>query len=646
MSKNKQKSDRQPSELGQFVSRDLPTDNQVNRFDKYLKGGMDKTTVSESLAEIYEGEGGQRVNVKRMDIRSKRSIWATLGIVLLYILGAAVIAGGVYYWIISRGADSTAMELTLTAPQDLVANQEFEYTIEYKNQESVSLTDVQLTVVYPSSFVFESSFPSPNEYNNKWNLDDLRQFGSGRVTIKGRLIAPVGASNILFADVTYRPSNISSEFKKSSSLDTIVAASGLDIVATAPTSILVNQEAVLNIKFKAQEKNFLDHFTVRFPASEIISFPTANYGPAVTMSEPGVFDIAKVDSAEQELKFKFKFTDKKNDSEELKIAFEYQNEDSDAALVFDEKLFTMEIVKNSLNLTIIANGQPSDQGSNFGQTINYTISYINKGETPMNDVIIMAVLDGEALDWRKLIDKNNGNVSGRTITWTKNEIPELQSLSKGQEGAIDFSIPIRPVNEASLIRSYEIKSYAQFAISGKAEDLNPDNDVNRSNLLTIKINSDISLDEAVRYFDSDNIAVGTGPLPPQAGQTTTFKVYWVVTNSLHEMGNLKVTTKLPDYISWDNKDRADVGTLSYNPSTNEVTWDIGRLPLSASTARAEFSISLKPKSTDRNKLLVLVSGTTLSGLDNQTTFPILETLKAQTTRLEKDDIADTNGIVI
>jgi hypothetical protein len=196
-----------------------------------------------------------------------------------------------------------------------------------------------------------------------------------------------------------------------------------------------------------------------------------------------------------------------------------------------------------------------------------------------------------------------------------------------------------------LIRTYDVKSYAQFAIGGKADELSATNEANRSNQLTIKLNSDTKLDEAVRYFDQDNIAVGTGPLPPQVDQTSTFKVYWTLTNSLHELGDLKVTTKLPNYVSWDSKDQADVGSLSYDKTTNTVTWSIGRLPLSANHAGAQFSILIKPRATDRNKLLILVSGTSLTGTDNNTTFPISQTLKAQTTRLEKDDIANTDGIV-
>jgi len=647
MSKNKHqnKNKREPSQVGQFVARDLPTENQAKRFDRYVKDGLDEGTINSSLSEIYQDDGGHRINVRQVDIKPKKNFLVRLGIFLLYFLIAAALISAAYYWFINRNSEATSVDLVITAPEKIIANQEFEYIVDYKNKDKVALGDLELTVVYPDNFIFTSSFPSPTENNNKWRLEDLRQFSSGQVKIKGRLIAPTGLSNMFFADLNYRPINISTEFKKSTSLDIVLVGSGLDLSATAPSSILVGQEAELLLKFKTQETNWLDNFTVRFANLDNLSFTETDYGADVKLVSPGVFAISNLSPSEKELGLKFKFIDKKNDSEALKVDFEYQPTDSTKAYVFDTKTFTIEVVKNSLNLTVIANGQASDQGIDFGQTINYSISYVNKGEKIMDDVIIMAVLDGEALDWRKLVDKNNGSVSGRTITWTKDQIPELQALAKDQEGVIDFSIPVREVNEASLIRVLEIKSYAQFAVSGKAEELSSSNEVNRSNQLILKLNSDLNLAEEVRYFDQDNIAVGTGPLPPQVGQASTFKVYWKLTNSLHELGDLVVKTKLPAYVSWDGKDQADVGTLNYDQANNEVTWTIGRLPLSASQTQAQFSIKINPKSTDRNKLLILVSGTSLTGTDNSTSFPVSQILKAQTTRLEKDDIANTDGIV-
>jgi len=623
----------------------MSKNNKQKEFDAYLNGGFSQKEVDKSLAEIYEDEAGKRVNVKELDIKEKKSFWTRAGIIALYIMIALGIGVGIYYWVISRGVDSTAVDMKITAPENVIAGEEFEYTIEYHNQENISLAGVSLNLVYPDNFIFSSATPNPNDGNNKWNINDVKVFGSGQIKIKGKMIAPAGASNMLFADITYHPSNITTEFKKSASLDLLVSSSGVDITASAPSSVLVNQDAQIEISYKKQEKSYIDSLVVSFGALDNLEFPVSDYGEQISMTEPGVFTIKNLSNEEQKAVLKFKFKDKKNDKEDLKVDFQYKPEGADKNYTFDERIFNLEIVKNSLNLTISANGEASDQGIDFGQTINYSISYVNKGEQPMSDVIIMAVLDGEALDWRKIIDKNNGKITGRTIVWTKTEIPALAMISKDQEGAIDFSIPVRNINEASLIRDLEVKSYAQFAIGGKSEDLSADNSNNRSNQLVVKLNSDVSLDEAVRYFDTDNIAVGTGPLPPQTGTTSTFKVYWKVTNSLHELSALKVTTVLPSYVTWDGKEQTDTGSLSYDSDKNEVTWLIGRLPLSASTVQAEFSIAIKPRATDRNKLLILVSGTSLAGTDNQTTFPVSQILKAQTTKLEKDDIAETTGIV-
>ncbi len=617
----------------------------LSRFDKYLKAKPQGDGISESLAEIYEDDKGARVNVREMNIRRRRSIVGRFGLAAVYLIIAAALVGGVYYWLVNRGADVTALDFSIQSVEGLKANQDFTYTLNFHNKEKNPLTNVEITVVYPDSFIFIDSSPATSEGNNKWRLQDMEGMASGQITIHGRIIAPTGQSNILFADFSYRPSGITSSFKKTASVDTILASSGIDIMTTAPGSALVGQEETMSITYAPQDKNYLNHFSLRLEATENVKVGAPQLFDGVSYKDPASWNIDLSKPAKKPLVISFKLLDKKVDVENIKLVFEYTPENSDHAYRFEEKNFPIDVIKNSLNLTMSANGSSADQGVDFGQTAQYSISYANKGETTMNDVIIMAVMNGDAIDWRKISDKNNGKVTGSSIIWTKEEVPALKTLLKGQEGTIDFSLPVRPLTEAKLISRYEINSYAQFSIGNKPEDLSLDNETNRSNQLSVKINSDISLDEAVRYFDQDNIAVGTGPLPPQANDTTTVKVYWTIANSLHEIGNLKVTTTLPSNVSWDGKDRAEAGSLSYDASTNKVTWDIGRLPLSVPSVSAEFSIALKPRTSDHNKLMILVSGTSLVGVDSQTGYPVSLILKSQTTKLERDDIANTDGIV-
>ncbi len=653
MTKNKQKNPervarlepvRAESELSSFVERDLPPEEDVRRFDSYLKGGEDKKALNDSLSKIYEGDDGKRINVREVKIRRRRNGWLRAALIALYIVIAAGLAYGGYVWFMSRTSDRSALELSISAPADLAANQEFSYTIVYENKQNVTLTGLQLHLTYPDNFIFSKSQPSPSE-GGQWQLGDLKPYATGQLTVTGRIINQPGRSNVLFADLDYGLEGLTASYRKSVSVDTVLASSGIDIAAVGPGTALLGQEQSVSINWKPVDKNFIDTFMIRLdPLTNLVISPKQTYPAGVVEKEPGLYEVSAKPLAKP-LVITFSFKEKKNDSEELRFGFEYRPSGNDKVYRFEEKVFPIEIVQNSLNLTMSANGSSADQGATFGQPISYSISYTNKGEQNMDDVIVMAVIEGDAVDWRKIEDPHNGKIVGSTIVWTKAEVPELKSIAKGQSGSIDFILPLRPGNEAPLVTKTEIRSYAQFALGDHAENLSTENSADRSNQLSLKVNSDTVLDEAARYFDEDNIAVGTGPLPPKVGETTTVKVYWKITNSLHELGSLKVTTTLPAGVSFDGKTVASAGTLSYDAGSNQVTWDIGRLPLSVRTLAAEFSIAVTPTASDRNKLMVLVSGTTLSALDSQTAFPLTQALKAQTTKLDKDDIADTDGIV-
>jgi uncharacterized repeat protein (TIGR01451 family) len=296
-------------------------------------------------------------------------------------------------------------------------------------------------------------------------------------------------------------------------------------------------------------------------------------------------------------------------------------------------------------LALIVEGSQSNTSVNFEQTLNYSIVYSNRGEAAMKDVVIMAVLESDFLDWTTLKDARKGRERGNTITWTKEEVPALEKIDIGDEGAIDFSIDVSSFRESDIGGDFSIESFAQYNI-GELEKLgdiatSSDEDVtdNKSNTIINDINSDLTLKEEVRYFNEDNIPVGTGPLPPQVGEETTFKVYWTLSNNLHELNDLKIEMELPQHITWSEKNRTSVGSVSYDELSRKVTWQIGRLPITVYRADAEFAIQIVPNETDRNKVVVLTSGSTISAEDIDTDSRIEKKTFPKTTKLEDDEIA-------
>ncbi|MCG2700722.1 hypothetical protein L6267_00975, partial [Candidatus Parcubacteria bacterium] len=322
--------------------------------------------------------------------------------------------------------------------------------------------------------------------------------------------------------------------------------------------------------------------------------------------------------------------------------------------LFKEEIINYEVIKSDLNLNLIINGSQLDQGIDFGQTLNYSIVYANKGQAEMKNIVIMAVLESEFLDWSSLSDKNSGKTKDNTISWSKEELPLLESLDMNDEGVIDFSIQVSPLSDIDLNKTYQVKSYAQYSIGGAPDNAEEEADAKkgearedtRSNTIINKINSDLQLDEQARYFNDDNIAVGSGPLPPKAGETTSYKIYWTITNNLHELNDLQVIAGLPAYVKWDNKNRASVGNIQYDSETGNVVWKIGRLPNTIYRADAEFNISITPTADDINKIMVILPGTIAQAIDYETKDSINKTVSAKTTKLEDDEIVESDGRVV
>jgi uncharacterized repeat protein (TIGR01451 family) len=635
------------SGLAQFTKRAVPNEKQLEEFEEYISDEAKEEEIDESLSEIYQDDKGRIVDVKRMDIKKGRGFifWFIFMLFIFGSLAAAGYAGYSYY--LRLGSDATAMEFKMDGPTEAVAGEELVYTLDYINNSKVNVNDSRVEVVYPENFIYIESTPAPSEKNNIWQINSLAADQTGQIKIKGKIFNLAESNNVVLSSLTYMPANFSSEFKKEATITTYIKDVGLDFDFDFTPSTLVGDENEINFKYSAKAKNFINQFRLTVVPQENLEFAKDNApGNGATTSpftliRPGTWQINTVKSDEQVLPIKFKFNKKISDTEEVAILIE--KSEGDKFYKFIEKKLKYEVMKNDLNLTLIINGSRDDQAVDFGQTLNYSIVYKNKGETEMKDVIIMAVLQSDFISWTSLSDKQNGKVKSNTISWSKEEILELSAIAKNQEGTIDFSIKIMEMGVADPTKDYQVKSFAQFAVGTKSEV--KESVDNRSNTIINRIKSDLKLNEEVRYFSEDNIPVGTGPNPPKVGEPTSYKVYWKLSNNLHELNDLEIRLKLPDYAGFDGKNQATVGNINFNSDTREVVWQIGRLPVTTFDPSAEFNVSITPTEADRNKIMVILPGSRATALDTVSNTSLEYTSKAKTTKLEDDEIGANDGMV-
>ncbi|MEI8361490.1 MAG: hypothetical protein WCG01_05145 [bacterium] len=640
--------------MSKFKSQDdkLSSKQTISdKFQDYVDSEVKSTNIEEGLSEIYQDDEGKIVDMKNVGIEHGRSWLYRAFIILLNlsILTAVAWAGYYYFYQYKSANDPTAVEFNLTGPKEFLAGKTFSYVIDYKNLDRIDLKNIRINALYPENFIFESADPAPATSTNVWEIKELKMRRSGQIKINGRLIGETNEHPVITASMSYMPVNFSSEFQKNASLNTVIAGIGMNFTFDVPESVLLGDSAQLYVNVQPDQENFIKKFRL-----SIAKLDNLTFGSSTEIMSKGIYEI-NLDAASTtvstgktgtsspyELKIPFSFKEKVNNKESLSLNFEYSS-DGLKYYSFLKKDIQIEVLTKNINLNVLINSSKDNTGVDFGAPLNYTIGYANKGDQAIKNLVIMAVVDSELINWQSLKDNNLGVVSGNKITWSKDQIPGLAELAPGVEGVIDFSINIATSSPISPTKNYQVRSYARFMIGSSTLEA-PETE-NRSNEIVNKINSNLSVSEKVRYFNDDNLAVGFGPNPPKLDQTTSYRVYWDLSNDLNELSNLKLETELPSYMTWDDKSMASLGALTFDATSRKIAWNLPSLSVAAAKANAEFSVSFTPTTTDVNRIAILLNAATLTATDNTTKMVITKSLKPKTSKLEDDDIAQSDGIV-
>jgi len=629
----------------EFVKKPLPNEKEVKQLDEYVENEIKEEEVNDSLSEIYQDDKGHMVDVDKMDIRKRGFFsWLFTTSLFLFIVGGIVFLAYNYLYLPSL-TDSTAVEITISGEENVLAGEEYSYIVSYKNMSNVVLNNVDLEIKYPDNFMVLDASPGSDNFRN-WHFDSLSANFNGKITIKGKMIAPVSYSGILLADITYTPANFSSEFKKESSFVTTISDTGINFSIDYISSVMVGEENDIYIKFKEKDESYLGNFRISVDPVENISFSKYDLDDDYDYSvlRPGIFEVNEIKDGEGEVLLRIKVDEKINDSEELVFNFSQVDNDNNYKVFYTEKV-SIDVIKSNLSLTMIINGKKNDQGVSFGDTLNYSIVYANKGDTEMSDVIVMAVLDSEFLNWDSLSDLNGGDISGNTITWSKEEIPELETLDVRDEGFIDFSINM--VNSPNKIypeKNYSVSSYAQYRTGSSTADAFL-SESNKSNIIKNKISSDLSFSERILYFDDDSNTMGDGLYPPRVGKKTKYRVYWELSNSLHELDNALVTLAFPEYLSYEKKTQSSLGNIIFNEQSRTLSWEIGNIPITTQKVSASFDIGIVPTEEYLNKIMILSPGASVTAHDSEADTSLSLKSQAKTTRLEDDPVAISDGLI-
>lgn len=618
----------------------------------------EKKDIEKELINIYKDVDGKIPDMSKIEHkkRSKTKL-VLIGLVIFFAFLAGLSWLG--FFIFKPGKFSgEGVKLEITSPKEAAGGEEVTYLIKYDNGESVPLGQTEINLRYPEKFIFKEANPQPANSENLWSLGSIPAGGTGQIEIKGQLFGEINSSQTLQAVLTYKPADFNSDFQKVAQAVIEIKNSFLEISIEGQEKVLVNDKISYKVKYKNNSAAPFQNIKIKVLYPENFVFDSAK--PENEKGDNASWLVSSLDSgAEGEIEVLGSFIGDVEGSEEFKMQIGFILDDS--FYLQKEISVAVEVIRGEAPLTLIVNGDNKDRTLSFGDTLNYSIVYKNNSQVEMKDIEMKITLETTSrnnkslLDWTSLVDENNGQVAGvqvsenlrsGAIAWTGQQVENLSSLSSGEENTINFQIEVKDFEDVRdwQIQDFEIKNLVEMKIR-KMGDLISEPKVVQSNSITLKLNSDLKLVAQSRYFNDDNVAVGYGSIPPKVGETTAYRIFWKLTNSLHEIENLKVSAVLPQNINWPNKFEIDAGEINFNAATREVAWTLNRMPKDVQSVGVNFEIMITPDASLAGKILTLLSSTAAVGTDKVTGGVMAVNSGELDSNLEGDPQVEGKGVV-
>ncbi|MEK7545996.1 MAG: hypothetical protein AAB554_02865 [Patescibacteria group bacterium] len=602
--------------------------------------------IGKDLKSIYSDQEGKLPDFTRLDGKpGNRLISAVFGtLAALAVLGGAT-WGGLLFFSRTSGFTGESVDIVVETSEGFAAGAESDVVIRYRNHERIPLARAQIEFRAPKGFEIVGSEPASAEAG-AWSVGSVAPGAEGSITVRGYVREQLDAALTFEAKLNYRPADFNADFQKVASHTVVVTGSVLALKGTGPEQMTPGDEIAFVYEYENGSGSALEN--VRLVVDPLEGFIFSSSEPKADADVAMRWTIPRIEpKSKGTVTVKGTFSAASRGPKALQARMGFVD---DAGIVTIAKAdATTDVLKSNLDLDLIVNGSDKPPVASFGDQLFFTIRYENAGDVSLKDVSLIAELPsdpgGAVLDWVSLKDDLAGVRKDSTIVWTKKEIPALVSLAPGDKGEINFSVQIirKPLSQGDKA-DYVVHAAASAKIA-KAGNVSGARQVDAVPM-DIRLLSNASFNAYGRYYSSDGVPLGSGPLPPKVGEKTVYRVHWIIKNDLHELTNLSATTLLPQGVKWTGVEReVAAGGLDFDDSGRKVTWRLNRMPTTVPEILVSFEVELTPEAEDIGEIMDLTGDSRFEALDKDVNAVILKTNPPIGTDLIGDEDAAGKGVV-
>ena len=564
--------------------------------------------------------------VRFFSSRQKKILLISSVVFLIIVVLSSV---GFYFWL--TAFKKSQVDFNISGPIQATSGEPVIYQISYWNNTNQILQNAGLTVRYP-----QEAMVANGKVVQNIDLGNIGIGGGGKVEVSLAFIGPDKGIEKLQAILSYKPQNTSSTFENVAEKDVAIDGSALSVDLKAPETVLPGVRNVYVIYYKNNTEDVLKNVLIEANYPQNFNFVSSDLTPAKNNNVWNLGDL----NPNEEGNITVLGILKNSEGADFELAIGVM--ENGKFFKFNRSLAKVDLAALPIDISISVNENPRII-VNPGDFLQFKINYKNNAEIALSDVILKAKLDGLMYDFSSL--KTNGFYSGEndTIIWNAGNTAEFKNLEASESGEVNFQIRVQP---KYVIRTFRDKNFLLNVLATMETPTVPPplsiKSLSVSNDLSLKVNTKTELKIKGYYFDA--VIKNSGPLPPKVGQTTTYTVHWQITNYSNDLDKVIIKAVLPEGVGWLNKKiGAGADTLEYNDRTNELTWNVGKLPAGTGILldpyEVIFQVALTPSVKNANTVMSVVGDSSLTAEDIFTGTGTVASAPAL-----KTDMPDDSGV--
>ncbi len=607
---------------------------------------LKEEVVDQQLKYIYQDRHGRSQDMSKLDKKRKGIGMMSILFSVFIISGIGMLAwyGVTYGW--RFGGDrfgEEQVDMVVDIPKTISAGQPSTVTITITNRGTVTLTDLDLLLQFPKGFTFaESSLKSEGDEHRRWRLPDIQSQATSTLDVKGVYWAAVPSTQEVRASLLFRPENLRATFRVNKTASTDLTTSVVTMLVKAPDKLSLGQKSVWDIELSTTASDPVNGLSITLlpPAQFLLESTTPQ---AITNVGIEWRDLVVTPGTPTIVHLEGSFVDTGAASSEVtarefKARLNYGN-DFDRVTIFEQSI-AAAVSQSAFFVRLKVNNSLSQISVNPPANLAITIDVVNRGVDPVSDVALALRLSSsqqivDLVDLGSVKANPAPTVSGTTLVWDKKSAERLSFIRGGDTVTLTLEVPARP----QAIGSLDFSTVASYPFEGASKSV-------ESNTTSVQFAPLIDGHVQAHYYNEDNLAFGTGPIPPRVGVKTTLAIALTFSKRSGAYQNIRWVLPLEkgvEYVSGT----AGAGTITIDSKTRSVIWSIPTLPDTLSSLTADVRVAVTPTPSDVGTIIPLTGTSQITAVTMSSSATVTRTVATRTTtNLDGDPQVAGRGTVV